>query len=103
MLAEIVARQSELRELCQRFCVRRLELLGSATDDRFDSTCSDLDSIVEFDDLRPGQYADAYFGLLYALRELFDRPVDLVVASAVRSPYLLAEIAAGRMVLYEAA
>jgi hypothetical protein len=57
---------------------------------------------VEFGPLPLGGYADAYFGLLESLEELFGRPVDLVVPSAIRNPYFLKAIEGTRTLLYAA-
>ena len=48
----------------------------------------DLDLLVEFEPLPADAYADAYFELLADLEELFERPVDLVMASALRNPFI---------------
>ncbi len=55
-----------------------------------------------FPDLDPVAYADAYFGLLFALHDLFERPVELVVLSAVKNPYFLQKINSDRMLIYTA-
>jgi predicted nucleotidyltransferase len=65
--------------------VQRLELFGSAVEG-CELPDSDLDFLVDFGNGPTSGYADAYFGLLEALEELFKRPVDLVVASAIRNP-----------------
>lgn len=94
--------RQELEELCRRFHVRRLELFGSAADERFNLSSSDIDFLVTFNDLKPGEYADTYFGLLEALQDLLQRPIDLVVASAIKNPYFLEEIEKNRTLLYAA-
>ena len=43
---------------------------------------------MEFAPKLPAGYASAYFGLLEGLEQLFARPIDLVVDSAIRNPYL---------------
>ena len=91
-----------LQQLCASYRVRRLDLFGSALGGRFDPETSDLDFLVEFEDLDLSQYADAYFGLLEALQDLFGRPVDLVMLSAVKNPYFLQEIERTRTMLYAA-
>jgi len=99
----VQAKQAELAELCTRYRVRRLELFGSATREAgFDDATSDLDFLVEFEPLERGEHADAYFGLLEGLQELFGRPVDLVMTGAITNPYFLEAIAAQREVLYAA-
>lgn len=82
--------------------MRRLELFGSAATGEFPRETSDLDFLVEFEPPLGCGYADRYFGLLEALEALFGRPVDLVVASAIKNPYFLEAIAKTRVVLYAA-
>ena len=79
MIPAIEERAEELRRLCLRYGVLRLDLFGSAVTGRYDLEKSDLDFLVEFQPSAFNAYADAYFGLLEALGRLFERPVDLVV------------------------
>lgn len=102
MIKLIEESQMALKDLCQKHRVRRLELFGSATGQGFDPESSDLDFLVEFEQLRDNEYADAYFGLLEDLKALFRREVDLVVESAVKNPYLRQSINRSRKLLYAA-
>src|SRR5689334_22402144 len=81
---EVERRRAELEALCRRYGVHRLELFGSAATGQHRPGESDLDFLVEFHAVAPGGYADAYFGLLESLEELFGGKIDLVVPSAVR-------------------
>jgi hypothetical protein len=94
--------RSELEALCRRYGVQRLEVFGSATKGQEGSGESDLDFLVEFDSPPPGGYANAYFGLLESLEALYGKPVDLVVASAIRNPFFLQSIEQTRTLLYAA-
>jgi uncharacterized protein len=98
MHSSVQAHAAALRALCRRYGVHRLELFGSATSDR--DAIGDLDFLVEFEALGPDAYADAYFGLLEELEQLFGRPVDLVMTSAITNPYFLREVARSRTVVY---
>ena len=98
----IDAHRAALEELCRRYRVRSLFLFGSAARDDFDSARSDVDLLVEFEALAPGGYVDAYFGLRESLEDLFGRDVDLVALSAVRNPYMKADIERTRTLLYAA-
>jgi predicted nucleotidyltransferase len=98
----ITTRQDELIRICQKHRVRRLELFGSATRYQDETEVGDLDFLVEFADLGQTGYAEAYFGLLESLQELFDKPVDLVMLSAIKNPYLLESIEKSRTLLYAA-
>src|SRR5215470_11780932 len=82
----IETKRAELAQLCAQYRVRRLELFGSAAGERFDPDTSDLDFLVEFQDLSPREHADAFFGLMEELQQMFGRPVDLVERRAIRNP-----------------
>jgi predicted nucleotidyltransferase len=88
----IEAKRSELIDLCDRYGVRRLALFGSVLREDFDPGSSDLDFSVEFSPMTPEEHADAYFGLLEDLEDLFGRRVELVEIRAVRNPYLRQEM-----------
>jgi len=103
VLSTHFSEQSEkLEALCRRFGVRSLELFGSAAMGTDSSGAGDLDFLVEFRPDPPGGYAEAYFGLLESLTELFGRRVDLVVTAAIRNPYFLEAIQRTRTLLYAA-
>lgn len=94
--------RAELAELCRHYRVLSLSLFGSAAREDFDPQHSDYDFLVDFEALPPGQYADAYFGLLEALGQLLGRPVDLVVGSAIKNPYFRQSVEQTRALLYAA-
>ncbi len=102
MIPEIALRREEVRALCRRFGVRRLDLFGSAARDDFDPERSDLDFLYELEAKPPGGYADAFFGLKESLESLFGRPVDLVAAAAIRNPYFRESVEQSRVPLYAA-
>jgi predicted nucleotidyltransferase len=92
----------QLRDLCQRYNVRRLDLFGSAARDDFDERRSDVDLLVEFVDLTVTNAADRYLGLMVDLEDLLGRPVDLVSATSIRNPYFREELQRTRVPLYAA-
>jgi hypothetical protein len=94
--------RGELESLCRRHHVGRLELFGSATTTEFNPDKSDLDFLVEFAPLPPSQKADAYFGLLHGLEDLFRHKIDLVTTEAVRNRYFERALAGQRTLLYAA-
>lgn len=102
MISLLYERRDEIAQLCRRHRVTRLEVFGSAASGNFDPETSDLDLLVEFLPLGPGERADAYFGLLEDLRDLLGRPVDLVMTRAIRNPYFRQAIEQTREVLYAA-
>ncbi len=91
----------DLPDVCRRFAVRRLDLFGSAaTGNGFDPLRSDLDLLVTFEPMEPGDYARAWFGLREALEALAGRPIDLVTESAIKNPYFRERVEAERRPLY---
>ncbi len=103
MISIIEKNRAALESLCKLYRVQSLELFGSALRAaQFDGAESDLDFLVEFQPLGPGQKADAYFGLLEGLEALFHLPVDLVVTRAIRNPFFRQAIEKNRTPLYAA-
>ena len=102
MTALIDQHRETLSELCQRHHVRLLELFGSGADASFNPERSDLDFLVEFQLMPPAEHSRAYFGLWFALEDLFGRKIDLVEGPAVTNPYFLKAIGSSRRVLYAA-
>ena len=102
MRAEIAAHQADIERVCRLLGVRKLALFGSAATGTDRQGESDLDFLVDFQDLPPGGYADAYFGLIEALEAMFGRPVDLVVESAIRNPYFREAVEQTKIPLYAA-
>lgn len=98
----IAEKLPEVEKICRRRGIQRIELFGSAATAAFDPNKSDLDFLVTFEELALGQYADAYFGLKEDLEALFQRPVDLVVDSAIQNPYFRQTVDATRTLVYGA-
>lgn len=100
MTSVIEQHREEVAALCRRAGARRLDVFGSAVREDFDPATSDLDFIVEFDELPPRAYADAYFTLKESLERLFGRPVDLITEGSVENPYFRERIDAERRPVY---
>jgi hypothetical protein len=102
MNAIIESKKKELVGLCLKYRVRRLEIFGSAVSEFFDPDKSDLDFVVQFHDLAPGEYADTYFGLLEGMEKLFQRRVDLIMDTAIDNPYFREKIEKTGVLLFAA-
>lgn len=98
----IERRLKELIPLCRRFHVAELELFGSALTTRFDPATSDLDFAVRFLPAAEDDPAGAFFGLKFALEDLFEKPVDLVMRKSIRNPYFRKALEASKTRLYAA-
>jgi uncharacterized protein len=103
VIPEIGTKMSDIERVCRRLGVRRLELFGSAAVGAFRSQSSDIDLLVEFEpEAIDDAYADRYFDLLESLEQLFGRPIDLVVDSAIKNPYFRESVDRTKALLYAA-
>ena len=93
-------KQVAIAALCRDSGAQRLDLFGSAVRQDFDSLRRDLDFVVVFDEIAPGEYFNAYFSLKQGLESLFERPVDLVVDRAIRNPYFRQRLESERLPVY---
>lgn len=64
----------------QRFGAKHISVFGSAARDELNAA-SDIDVLVEFDDLPT---FDNYMGLKFFLQDLFKRRVDLVTQDSIK-------------------
>ncbi len=102
MIELIEQHRAELNELCRQYRVKTLEVFGSAADGTWDPQGSDLDFLVDFLPMEPARHSRAYFGLWFAMKELFQHDIDLVETGAVENPYFLFSVNQTREVLYAA-
>ena len=89
-----------IQELCIRYHVVKLDIFGSAAIGSLKP--NDLDFLVEFQSLPPGEYAKAYFNLLESLKQLFGCHIDLVVDSAITNPFFRQGVDETRKSIYAA-
>jgi len=103
MISLIERNKEAIAGLCRRYGVSRLEVFGSAADDTFDPSQSDIDFLVEFlPDYDLGPWMAHYHDLRKELMALLGRDVDLVMAGAPKNPFFLREMNRTRKVLYAA-
>ena len=96
----VATRKRQIRNLCQRHHVKRLDVFGSAVNGDFRPDESDIDFLVEFDDSPEGQRFETRFQLTEELKALFGRSVDLVDDSAIQNPYFRDEVDQTREPIY---
>ena len=101
MIPLITQHSDQLAEICRRHHVKRLEVFGSAASDKFNPQTSDIDFLVDYHPFSGSGKADAYFGLLEDLQQLFDRQIDLVVDRAIQNQYFRQSVDASKVAIYE--
>jgi len=101
MHARIFEKRDELKALCLRYGVARLEPFGSAArGDDFDPIASDVDFLVAFEPGGDLSALEQFFGLAEALERLLGRKVELVEPGAINNPFILAEIDRSRELVH---
>lgn len=91
-----------IQAACRRHPVARLHAFGSVLRPDYRPGSSDIDLLVEFQPCEATALYKAYFGLLNELRDQLNLPVDLVMADAVKNPYIKQTIEASKRQIYAA-
>ena len=81
--------------------VKKFYLFGSALSSNFDENSSDIDVLVETEDISPEEKGERLIELWEDLEKLFNRKVDLLTESSLRNPYLAHEIEQTRKMIYD--
>jgi uncharacterized protein len=89
----------EIEALCKKHKVKRLYLFGSALTDQFNEN-SDIDLIVDFEDVDINNYADNYFDFKFSLQSIFSRTIDLLEEQAIKNPYFKKVVYDKRQLVY---
>jgi predicted nucleotidyltransferase len=91
--------KDDINSLCASHKVKHLYAFGSVITEKFNKT-SDIDFIVDFDNMDASNYADNYFALKFSLETTLKRKIDLLEGIAIRNPYFLKAILQKRMLIF---
>ena len=89
-----------LIELCKQHKVRELYLFGSILTSNFNKD-SDIDMLVQFDNVDILEYADNYFDFKEKLEKLLGREIDLVENQAIRNPIFRKIVDRNKKIVYD--
>lgn len=90
---------NQLTELCKTYKVKSMFAFGSVCTSNFKEE-SDIDFLIDFENLSIDQYADNYFELHYKLEDLFKREIDLVTKNSLSNPYFIKGIENTKKLIY---
>lgn len=93
-------RTQHLKKLCKSHRVKSLYAFGSVLENRFNKE-SDIDFLVNFQEMEILDYADNYFNFLFALEDFFKRKIDLGTEKSLKNPYFIQEINQKKQLIYE--
>ena len=100
---EIENKLDKLFELCIKYKVVKLFIFGSSSKGNFNNKTSDVDLIVDIENLPPVEKGENLMNFWTQLDELFDRKVDLLTNKNINNPYLKEEIDNSKLLLYDKA
>ena len=89
----------EIRNLCKIHKVKSLYAFGSVLTEKFNPE-SDVDLIVDFQQIDVLDYGDNYYNLKFSLEDIFKRKVDLLEEKAIRNPYFLKTLNQNKKLIY---
>lgn len=89
----------DIKILCASHKVRKLYAFGSVLTDKFNDQ-SDVDLIVDFENLDIADYADNYFDFKFSLQDILKRQVDLLEEKAIKNPYFREALNNKRRLIY---
>ena len=86
--------------LCKQHKVRELYLFGSILTPKFNKD-SDIDMLVQFDNVDILEYADNYFDYKEKLEKLLGREIDLLENQAIRNPIFRKILDRDKKIVYD--
>ncbi|TAL58397.1 MAG: nucleotidyltransferase domain-containing protein [Bacteroidetes bacterium] len=90
----------EVKRLLNQFKVKRAYAFGSVCSDKFNQE-SDIDFLIAFQEgMDPLERGENWWTLLYALRDLFKRDVDLIAEDTLRNPYFIKSVNASKELIH---
>ena len=98
----VANRKQQIRTLCRRHHVKRLDVFGSAVNGDFNPDESDIDFLVQFDDAPPKPWYGNHIDLKEDLESLSNRTVDLIDDTAIKNPYFRKSVDETREQIYAA-
>ncbi|WP_302799962.1 nucleotidyltransferase family protein [Parabacteroides goldsteinii] len=100
--------QNEIRKdlgrftsICREHGIKSLYAFGSSVTDRFNPDTSDIDLLVELEEMEPLERGEMLLSLWDKLEAFFHRKVDLLTQKATHNPFLLESINATKLLLYD--
>lgn len=90
---------SAIFSLCKKHKVSKLFAFGSVLTNRFTDE-SDVDLVVEFQNMPVEDYADNYLDFKEELSSLFHRKIDLLEDKAIRNPIFRRQIDNSKQLIY---
>jgi uncharacterized protein len=100
---DIKDRLTAFNNLCADHKVKSLYAFGSSVTDKFDPVNSDIDLLVEIDDVDPVERGEKLIDLWDKFEAFFNRKIDLLTYSSIKNPILRNNIDNTKILIYDGA
>jgi len=97
----LLSRRQEFIGLCKSHDVSTLFAFGSVVTNRFDDERSDIDLLVELDEIDPLLKGEKLMSLWDGFEVFFQRKVDLLTKKALKNPFLIKSIDNSKVLIYD--
>lgn len=87
--------------LCESHNVKSLYAFGSSITDRFNEKSSDIDLLIEIDEIDPIERGEKLISIWDKLEQFFQRKVDLLTSSSIKNPILKKNIHSTKILIYD--
>lgn len=89
----------DIVSLCKAHKVKSLYAFGSVLTDAFNNE-SDIDLIVDFENLDVLDYGDNYYSFKFSLEHILKRSIDLLEEKAIKNPYFRESLSQNKVLIY---
>lgn len=97
----ILSNKSTFLTLCKKHEVDSLYSFGSANTNNFNDIKSDIDLLIEIDNIDPIERGEHLMNIWDKFEIFFQRKVDLLTNASIKNPILKASIDASKTLIYD--
>jgi len=100
---DIKGRLTVFKNLCSDHNVKSLYAFGSSVTDKFDPINSDIDLLVEIEEVDPIERGEKLINLWDKFEAFFNKKIDLLTYSSIKNPILRKNIDNTKNLIYDGA
>jgi predicted nucleotidyltransferase len=93
---------NQISLLCRKHKVKELYAFGSVLDEKKFNKESDVDLLVDFENVPLLEYADNFFDLADELESVLKRKVDLLTIKSLTNKYFIENVNSTKKIVYKA-
>jgi len=97
----IVNNLPAVAELCNKYRICRLYAFGSVLGDNYSPENSDIDLIIELEEMPAIERGENILNFWDAVERIFNKHVDLLTDQPIKNPFLKSEIDKSKRLIYD--